>query len=194
MTVATGHSSIVSHPVPVMKETKAKWVSCAWCGRTFDGNRGWFFGPIRRIVRIPQFGPPRKQHIFPERDRFCSRKCLERWEAGWRYPCCSNCLHYFSSRRFRNLPAKLRRKLFCSPGCKAVYRLRAEKFDPNWWDFLRGSDWQWFARNVKQRDSYTCQVCGCKESVKTKLTVDHIVPLRLSMDHNFSNLMAVCQK
>jgi hypothetical protein len=38
---------------------------------------------------------------------------------------------------------------------------------------MRGAEWQAVSRLVKERDDYTCQVCGSIDD----LTVDHIIPL-----------------
>ena len=44
-------------------------------------------------------------------------------------------------------------------------------------------------REVLRRDGYICQYCGKKA---VKLTVDHVIPRRLSGKHCWENLVAAC--
>lgn len=44
---------------------------------------------------------------------------------------------------------------------------------------------------VLQRDNYQCQSCG-KTEQKTKLNIDHIIPLATGGSNDISNLQTLC--
>ncbi|MGQ4646853.1 HNH endonuclease [Lyngbya aestuarii] len=44
---------------------------------------------------------------------------------------------------------------------------------------------------VFERDNYQCRSCG-KTAQKTKLTIDHIIPLALGGQNDLSNLQTLC--
>lgn len=68
------------------------------------------------------------------------------------------------------------------------------KRDPN-----RGRGWQQIAREIRNRDNYTCQRCGeqHQEGMKT-WPVDHIIPWRCFEDkwsaNDPSNLATLCPR
>jgi 5-methylcytosine-specific restriction endonuclease McrA len=44
-------------------------------------------------------------------------------------------------------------------------------------------------REILRRDNYTCQYCGRQG---TRMTIDHVVPKRLSGTHDWHNLVTAC--
>ena len=61
----------------------------------------------------------------------------------------------------------------------------------------RGGDWDTQARKVRERDGYTCRICGRTErDVGKQLDVHHILPFRLfrsNLEANrLENLLSVC--
>jgi 5-methylcytosine-specific restriction enzyme A len=47
------------------------------------------------------------------------------------------------------------------------------------------------SKYVFQRDKYQCQSCG-KTTLKTDLTIDHIIPLSRGGQNDISNLQTLC--
>lgn len=55
---------------------------------------------------------------------------------------------------------------------------------------LYSEDWDVIRTQVYKRDGYRCVMCGRKG----KLHAHHIIPVRISKDNSFSNLVSVCSK
>jgi len=53
---------------------------------------------------------------------------------------------------------------------------------------LSKTDWM----KIKQKYGFICVGCGIKESKKTKLTVDHILPLSRGGEHIYINIQPLC--
>lgn len=155
---------------------------CELCSCSFDGRKSRF---VIRRVRI--IGPPSLTH-------FCSKKCLERSQTRWIPLRCRNCAHRFPG-KVRRRDAKRHRKPFCSPGCRAVFPLRMKNSTNPTVLHRRKRDpyWKRMAAEARWRDQYICQVCGARQTARRKLSVDHIVSLKLSGEHKLENLITVCE-
>ncbi|MBI4529929.1 MAG: HNH endonuclease [Candidatus Latescibacteria bacterium] len=91
---------------------------------------------------------------------------------------------------------------FCSPSCRDRWSSEIPKAGPeavilNGRPEYRGGDWDVTALRIRERDGYTCQVCGITEKdLGKQLDVHHIIPYRLfqsNLEANRpSNLIAVC--
>lgn len=156
---------------------------CELCSCSFDGRKSRF---VIRRVRI--IGPPSLTN-------FCSKKCLERSQTGWIPLRCRNCGYGFPGKVRRRNSARRHGRSFCSPGCRAVFPLRLKYRNSPTVVRLRNrdQDWKRIAEEARRRDEYTCQVCGKRQEGNRKPSVDHIVPLKLSREHDLRNLITVCE-
>lgn len=48
-------------------------------------------------------------------------------------------------------------------------------------------------KNVIIRDRYICQYCGCVETLKNKMTIDHIIPKSKGGKSTFENTVSCCK-
>jgi len=56
---------------------------------------------------------------------------------------------------------------------------------------IRTPQWKLLSTQVKQRDNYTCCICGDKEH---RLNVHHIIPYKVGGKDDMDNLMTLCIK
>jgi len=56
---------------------------------------------------------------------------------------------------------------------------------------LKKSEWKKLRENIKKRDNYTCQSCGC-DLHQRKSNCHHIVPYSISHDNSPENLTTLC--
>lgn len=76
---------------------------------------------------------------------------------------------------------------------------RARSSEPEWirksfpCDCLPyGSFWHQQRLRALQRDNFVCQYDGCNET--ENLDVHHIIPYRMSKNHDLENLVTLCKK
>jgi len=59
----------------------------------------------------------------------------------------------------------------------------------------RGFDWKKIKKIVKERDNYTCQICGITEKdTKQYLQVHHLIKYSIFKDNDLDNLITLCPK
>jgi 5-methylcytosine-specific restriction endonuclease McrA len=166
-------------------------VKCHLCNRDYDVRRIRFVERrdlsrdrrTRKFILVEVAYHVRLKH-------FCSQKCMRRWQLGWVPLACFNCRQTIPNKVCRSRESWLRKEVFCARGCAAVYRLRKLRVHPDDYSYMRNS-WSPQNRRVKERDNYTCQVCG-KTRERARLAVDHIVPFRLSQLNAMENLITLC--
>lgn len=152
---------------------------------------------------------------FPNKGLICSQRCQRLWQTGrkrsiefikkmafghlgikkGKYIKC----HYCKNKSYK-YPTKLRRKhywMFCNNNCWIKWSKSSQ--NPNWLgdaypenkrlrQSLEARRW---AKKVKKRDNYICQICGIKDN---KNHADHIKPWALYPDLRFdiSNGRTLC--
>jgi len=137
---------------------------------------------IRKIIRCKHCGKEFSRMGKKFRSMiFCSKKCKTEY---CQIPC-KNCgkLFTISPKRFDNNKTHT-----CSNKCKGELKTIGY-YGPNW---LSQS------RKTKERDNYTCQICGIQKD-KRALIVHHIIPFREFSLENYeeandlSNLILLCR-
>lgn len=166
-------------------------MECHLCHLRFDARRRRFLGdPESKGALLPGSISLSAKASGRPPERFCSGRCLKRWQAGWRAARCGNCCECLPGEPVRNARLFKREPVFCSSGCVTVYRLRIEGTFPPDCASAR-ADWRSSSGRIKFRDHNTCQVCGIARS-KAILHVDHIVPYILSKRDDPENLLTLC--
>lgn len=153
---------------------------CEWCGETYSGL------PCR---------------VEPK--RFCSPECKDEWSSGENHPRwtreevqCENC---GDSQSLPKCRLEEFDKHFCDSECYGEWCIENRKgeLNPNWeggWDPYYGENWYRKRREVRERDDYTCQICGEVEGV---IDVHHITPIRKfdkpENANTMNNLITLCR-
>lgn len=105
--------------------------------------------------------------------KYCSRKCqhIHRHELTFRKVTCKNCRKEFERNLYQLNKTK---NTFCSQACSIVYNRGENHYE--WKENLHDKNLklalkQWGIK-IKERDSYTCQICSEKD--RTILEAHHI--------------------
>ena len=157
---------------------------CSLCGKQFDMQTGQY-----------------NRNLHEGRKMYCSRQCMGKGFMDRIILKCSECGKEFQ--RARSGVDANGKHYFCSKACQAVnldYILRGE--DHHYYIngdtcSKRGNGWKRTRKQVRERDGYTCQICGVSEFELGKaLDVHHIKPYRLFDSYEeankFDNLIALC--
>jgi 5-methylcytosine-specific restriction endonuclease McrA len=153
-------------------------------------------------------------------NEYCSNECMRRHRLKDKVQICVICNQAFipfsekgSGRTIISLNV-----LTCSDRCKEEYRktVNAERKDkistaftgekhPNWIggiSFYRGENWRKQRRLARERDNYTCQMCGLTKSKIKRIfkrlpEVHHIIPYRkfggdYEVANSLDNLITLC--
>jgi 5-methylcytosine-specific restriction protein A len=168
-------------------------MECDLCYRRFDGRESQWTEERHRTKdgRTGKWILVQLRLRTPHKRRFCSERCLNLWRTGWISSTCHNCGDPFRGRVCRNRAAWRRNLIFCTQGCRVVFPLRKVRTEAGKNPYRRGDGWRRVRWTALMRDGSFCQVCG-KRLEKTKLVVDHIVPFRLSQQHDARNLLPIC--
>ncbi|MBN1461399.1 MAG: HNH endonuclease [Armatimonadetes bacterium] len=124
--------------------------------------------------------------------RYCSQSCYHSAKAArWVERQCEMCGKTFSVRESSLQKGDTAR--YCSSQCKKRGYVGEATFpwktDGGWPD-----GWNQIKIAVLERDSYTCQACGCREDPAGRaLSVHHIAP-RKEGDHSLDNLVTLCNR
>jgi len=94
------------------------------------------------------------------------------------------------------------RLYFCSPRCSEEWRKKAYPSDEELVKLdgrpeFKGANWPLQSQKARERDNFTCQMCGVTErELGRQLDVHHIIPFRFfksSLEANkLSNLITLC--
>ncbi|MBI4145998.1 HNH endonuclease [Candidatus Woesearchaeota archaeon] len=77
-------------------------------------------------------------------------------------------------------PVAEKRRHYCSSACMN--------------EFMRNHTWSWVREDVLRRDGYRCSICEARKP-KSKLDVDHIIPVRKGIDpYDKNNLRLLCKE
>ena len=175
----------------VKKNTRAKHgdknrmieVTCVVCGKKV-------FKPMRDYNRAIKRNAP----------FMCSMQCVWANKLKGRYKNCSYC-----GKETWVTPATEKQYNYCSRECMKLggeFRPRGDTHY-RWRDdvtsrpYYRGSHWKMIRNRIRERDGYTCQVCGITEKeLGKKMDVHHITPYRLfETDEEanvYDNLICLC--
>lgn len=171
---------------------------CVVCGKemgrwTFYRQRacsracGWILERRRKEFLCKNCGSNIAAPVSRASQRFCNMTCRVSYIRKTGTKTCKGC----GKEYYR--PLKCRNHSFCSKECSKKY-FRGSR-SPLWRDggrtSDRGSDWPETSEAARRRDKYTCQVCG-KAQTRPKLSVDHIVPFRLTNANEPINLISLC--
>lgn len=154
--------------------------------------------PIVKVCALPGCGNTFEDVAspFPSKPQgqiYCSRACRDKARhLKFCHPSiektCEACHKKFA------VPYKLRHRRFCSYGCfKTTVHNPARKQDryPSY-----GADWHKQREKARQRDGYTCQVCGKVPENHASLQCHHIAPFRgivhYKESNQLSNLITLC--
>lgn len=93
-----------------------------------------------------------------------------------------------------------RKPTMCSNQCRSEYgaSIRAKQLYKGGSVISRGMNWKKQAKLARQRDNYTCQVCGRNGWLdRFRVQVHHIIPYRLFNEdyekaNNLDNLVSLC--
>ena len=134
------------------------------------------------------------------RNRFCSKKCDEKWRYCYLTSHRKSC-----SRCGREYRADKRSKESVCRSCRSS-EMNGEKH-PNWkgghiyWKEGRfgrdkdGLSWKVQRQLCRERDNHTCQDCGkTKEELGREPDCDHVIPYRISGSHALENLILRCSR
>lgn len=131
----------------------------------------------------------------------CSRKCSSIAKGTTILIKCSECgKEYY---RAKSLVQSNIKYYFCSKECQdknSEYRPSGKdhyNFINGDTSYKRGENWLQVRREVRERDNFTCQICGkTEEEVGKLLDVHHIKPYRLFDNYeeanDLTNLIALC--
>lgn len=116
--------------------------------------------------------------------RFCGVRCSEEWFKNNGYPLqkekvqitCAECGRVFGVQPYRS-DAR-----FCSSKCCGRWLSKNNSGENNFrwkggYEPYYGPNWNVQRRKARERDNYTCQVCGKKEDGQ-ELDIHHIIPFR----------------
>jgi hypothetical protein len=156
---------------------------CSLCQRTFDGRQRRF------VVESLQ----RATWGWIRRGIFRSKRCPSRWRSGLVPLQCVICRYVLPGKLTRWRPVSFRGSAVCSKSCRAILRLQAQPCSHEEWRGLIRSMRREISEAIRERDQNTCQVCGARRSKHKILSVDHIVPLRLTKGHDPVNLITICE-
>lgn len=159
-------------------------VICSTCGKEF----------IRRNVDIAKVEARNGKH-------YCSHACMGEGYKDRITLTCSHCGKEFE--RARSGVDLSNKHYFCSKKCQLIntdYILKGKdhyRYINGDTSYKRGENWLAARRATRDRDDYTCQICGIKEDELGKLLdVHHKTPYRLFdnyIDANeLDNLIALC--
>lgn len=152
----------------------------------------------------------RKYRIERSDRLYCSHECQHKGMTGLagadhpnstRVECeCANCGKTLFRRKAR---LEKYNAQFCNNGCLGEYREDAYSGENShrWkggYERYYGANWERQRRGARERDDYTCQVCGVTESELGKeLSVHHIFPVRGFDDpedaNGLINLVSMCE-
>lgn len=134
---------------------------------------------------------------YPSRIKkvFCCKKCChEYWKKKRVTKICKGCGKEFV------LPYTGSIRKFCSQEC--YLGCIHGKNNPNWAggrDCYYGTDWSQQSEKARERDNYTCQICGLKQENNYRaLDVHHIVPFKKfslknhEQANKLDNLITLC--
>lgn len=156
----------------------------------FDDWKKQCTAKIRKVVTCRRRGCNKR---FYERDnkgrrrKFCSRECVQQFAFPW---VLANC-------RYCNKTVSAKNKVVVCKSCSrkrnpSKHRKRCKKHGTYFNPQVR-------TRDVFERDGWRCQLCLKKVSVSVKLnhprraTIDHIKPICLGGDHDWSNVQCACR-
>jgi 5-methylcytosine-specific restriction endonuclease McrA len=208
--------------VPTHKKERPT-LTCEHCGTTFHTRRLISKGnPAPRYCSLACVGAARRGiplgeratgHIdltclhcgktwsaYPSRVErlFCSRACSDAYKTVTLT--CKQCGRLFT------VPRSRADKQYCSHRCygmsmkgQPTNRFAGRKpYSPM--AYYYGADWPEIVKQVRERDNYTCQMCGIHQSQRPRaLSVHHIRPYRsfgpaaFNAAHDLSNLITLCQ-
>lgn len=190
---------------------KRKYCSrkCASAARAGEHCYRWKGGPVALICEEcgKKFTTSRAKANDKQTGKYCSIECRALANTGmnsalWKERITLTC--YQCGKEFSVLPSRAERETpqkYCSRECFVLADSGAGSHlwkggSQDWHKY--GSGWQTLAGEIRQRDRFTCQLCDMtQEECGTKLSVHHIVPLRLfgsdlEQAHAPENLVALC--
>jgi len=154
---------------------------CAFCGTTFRA----------------------RSDNYDANDRnYCSDKCLAKDRRDDLSAVCANC-----GVELDHAPYRIRQseRNFCSDACRGEWDAENRTGQNHWnWrggkstydavkKLLPGPSWETVRKRVRQRDRYTCQMCGAGGWFSdVKLDTHHIVPILCGGANDTENLMVLC--
>lgn len=154
---------------------------CAYCGNSFRA---------------------RKKNYERNNQNYCSDECLARDRRGDIDAVCANC-----GQELDHAPYRIRQSQhnFCSDSCRGEWDAENRTGQDHWnWrggksmydavkKSLPGPSWVTTRKRVRQRDQYTCQMCGAGGWFSNvKLDTHHIVPLLCGGSNDQENLILLC--
>lgn len=155
-------------------QSSSKIVRCSGCGKDFP-------------IAVYRYNSQKTFHCSQECKRSKPIKC------DW----CGD--------KFRRRPANRKPHNFCSKDCENKWRseIMRGSNNINWsggiWEGYYGLNWHKQRKKARERDNYTCQVCGITEETYGKtLDVHHIIPFiyfgleRYDEANELENLKSAC--
>jgi hypothetical protein len=175
---------------------------------------------IRRVVitqPCDQCGKPvtrQRLRALGLKHAFCNRECNRAWKithaprgvAHHQYKERETFTCEVCGKPFTRLASQMRQHKFCSESCRVIWQQESgyttgEK-SATWkggYTFYYGPNWYSQRRKARQRDEYTCQMCGKLENTMPRqLDVHHVRPFREFGIENYreanrlSNLICYC--
>lgn len=166
---------------------------------------------INSICKICGAQTSRPKSIVRSSNVFCSTKChglYRKTLTGVKNPnyktniikSCINCNKQFATAPWNNY------RKFCSVKCYGNYSSKyyIKEKSSNWRGGISSEItkrcstelWKSLRTKILNRDNWTCKICGVrkKDLSGNALTVHHIIPYRISKNHNEKNLITLCRK
>lgn len=158
-------------------------IDCDNCGKSFERAIGEYNRNVRNGLK-----------------QFCGYDCLKEYRGTHVWLTCMECGNIFS--RYKS-EAEKHESAFCSTECmisNTTFRPNGKshyRFINGDSSYRRGPGWNVARRKVRERDNFTCQICGITEKETGKaLDVHHIVPYRNFEDskeaNRIENLISLC--